>query len=132
VATIEVRKSCRKTSYRARVRVKGCPHITASFARKTDAKRWAAGTDGVACMSYSMLKEILDDNFEEVEWVSVKRQLNGRYDISGEDGKLSKKLARNSFPSSVVNYIEACLAQHSPSDEDFSVKPKWYEFWSNN
>ena len=38
MATIEVRKSCSKTSYRARVRVKGYPQITASFARKTDAK----------------------------------------------------------------------------------------------
>ena len=45
MATIEVRKSCSKTSYRARVRVKGYPQITASFARKTDAKRWAAGIE---------------------------------------------------------------------------------------
>ena len=45
MATIEVRKSCSKISYRARVRVKGYPQITASFARKTDAKRWAAGIE---------------------------------------------------------------------------------------
>lgn len=45
MATIEVRKSCSKTSYRARVRVKGYRQITASFARKTDAKRWAAGIE---------------------------------------------------------------------------------------
>ena len=45
MATIEVRKSCFKTSYRARVRVKGYPQVTASFARKTDAKRWAAGIE---------------------------------------------------------------------------------------
>ncbi len=45
MATIEVRKSCSKTSYRARVRVKGCPEISASFARKTYAKRWAAGIE---------------------------------------------------------------------------------------
>ena len=45
MATIEVRKSCSKTSYRARVRTKGYPEISASFARKTDAKRWAAGIE---------------------------------------------------------------------------------------
>lgn len=45
MATIEVRKSCSKTSYRARVRVKGYPQITASFARKTDAKLWAVGIE---------------------------------------------------------------------------------------
>lgn len=41
MATIETRKSCSNTSYRAKVRVKGHPQITASFARKIDAKRWA-------------------------------------------------------------------------------------------
>ena len=45
MATIEVRKSCSKTSYRARVRTKGYSEISASFARKTDAKRWAAGIE---------------------------------------------------------------------------------------
>jgi len=45
MAAIEVRKSCSKRSYRARVRVKGYPQITASFAYKADAKRWAAGTE---------------------------------------------------------------------------------------
>ena len=45
MATIEVRKSCSTTSYRARVRTKGYPEISASFARKTDAKRWAAGIE---------------------------------------------------------------------------------------
>ena len=45
MATIETRNSCSKTSYRARVRIKGYPQVTASFARKTDAKRWAAGIE---------------------------------------------------------------------------------------
>ncbi|MBL6746956.1 MAG: hypothetical protein ISP88_13710 [Pseudomonadales bacterium] len=45
MATIEVRKSCSKTSYRAKVRVKGYQQITATFARKTDAKRWAVFYD---------------------------------------------------------------------------------------
>jgi integrase len=40
--TIETRNSGPNTSYRARVRVKGFPEITATFIRKTDAKRWAA------------------------------------------------------------------------------------------
>jgi integrase len=40
--TIETRNSGPNTSYRARVRVKGYQEITATFTRKTDAKRWAA------------------------------------------------------------------------------------------
>jgi len=42
VATIETRNSGSNTSYRARVRIKGYKEVTASFPRKTDAKRWAA------------------------------------------------------------------------------------------
>ena len=42
MATIETRNSGSNISYRARVRVKGYKEITATFSRKTDAKRWAA------------------------------------------------------------------------------------------
>ena len=45
MATIEARKSCSGISYRAKVRVKGHSLITATFTRKTDAKRWAAGIE---------------------------------------------------------------------------------------
>jgi integrase len=42
MATIEVRKtSSGETTYRVKVRLKGFPALTASFARKTDAKKWA-------------------------------------------------------------------------------------------
>lgn len=45
MSTIEVRKTRDgKTSFRARVRIKGQPHKSATFPRKTDAARWAEDT----------------------------------------------------------------------------------------
>ena len=53
------------------------------------------GEDGVACIDYEQLKEILDDNFEDVEGIRIKRPLRGNYHLSGRDGKLSKTIKRS-------------------------------------
>ena len=46
MATITERKSPEgKKSYRVRIRLKGCPIQTATFSRKTDAKKWAQDTE---------------------------------------------------------------------------------------
>lgn len=57
--------------------------------------------DGVACLDFVGLKELLDDNFEDAEWVSVTRKLNESYRLAGKDGKLSGKSRRSSFPSTI-------------------------------
>lgn len=46
MATIDTRVAPNgKVSFRARARLKGYPQQTASFARKTDARKWAAGVE---------------------------------------------------------------------------------------
>ena len=45
MATIETRKRAGGTTYRAKVRLSGCPPADATFKRITDAKRWAAETE---------------------------------------------------------------------------------------
>lgn len=45
MATISARETKNGTRYRAQIRLKGHPIQTASFARKTDAKRWVADTE---------------------------------------------------------------------------------------
>ena len=62
--------------------------------------------DGVACVSYDLLKQILDDNHEEVEWVSVHSQLRSQYSLRGKDGKLDKKISRSDFPRSIAIYAK--------------------------
>lgn len=64
-----------------------------------------ASNDGYACVDYAQLKQLLDDHFEEVEWISLSRKLNESYRVAGKDGKLDKPLARNSFPTGIRNYV---------------------------
>jgi len=63
------------------------------------------GDDGIASVNYSTLKEILDENYEEVEWVSLSRKPNQSYRIAGTDGRLESTLAKNTFPNLIVDFI---------------------------
>lgn len=67
------------------------------------------GEDGVACINYAQLKQVLDDNFEEVEGVRVSRKIRESYRINGRDGNLSRTLPRNSFPESIIDWIKTSL-----------------------
>ena len=73
--------------------------------------------DGVACLSHNLLKQILDDNHEEVEWVSIKSQLRKQYSISGKDGRLDKKISRNDFPRSIGLYVSSLVNSISVDNE---------------
>ena len=54
--------------------------------------------DGIVCLSFEELKEILDDNHEDVEWISVSRFKNEKYKINGKNGKLKFKIGDSDFP----------------------------------
>jgi hypothetical protein len=64
------------------------------------------GTDGVACLDFDGLKQILDEHHEEQEWVSVSRKLRENYRVAGNDGKYERPLPKNNFPNIVVDYFE--------------------------
>jgi len=66
-----------------------------------------AGDDGIASINYSTLKEILDENYDEVEWVSLSRRPNQSYRIAGTDGRLKSTLAKNTFPNLIVDFIHS-------------------------
>ena len=61
--------------------------------------------DGIACISYKDLKKILDDNHEEVEWISASRLARESYAIKGSDGKLKFKINLNDFPKDVTTHL---------------------------
>ena len=63
--------------------------------------------DGVACVNYELLKQLLDDNHEAIEWVAVRSGLNKQYSLSGKDGKLDKKISRSDFPRIINSYIQS-------------------------
>jgi len=66
---------------------------------------YVAGEDGFACLSHKQLKEVLDENHEEVEWVSISRRLRENYRVAGTDGRREQTLAGNSFPQKIIEHI---------------------------
>ena len=68
-----------------------------------------AGTDGVALLAYEQLKKLLDEQFEDNEWLSVSRKFNQYYRVDGHDGKKKLNVPKNSFPSDIVAYIKSKL-----------------------
>ncbi len=55
------------------------------------------GRDGIAGIDMVELRELLDDNFEEQEIVTVRRQLNSMYQLRGRDGILKHRIGRNAI-----------------------------------
>lgn len=52
------------------------------------------GKDGIAGLSMSELRQVLDGNFEEQECISVRRKLKTMYNVKGRDGELNKRISR--------------------------------------
>ena len=61
-------------------------------------------------MDFMGLKELLDDNFEDAEWVTVTRKLNESYRLAGKDGKLCGKSKRSFFPSAISAVVSSELS----------------------
>lgn len=54
--------------------------------------------DGVVCLSYSELKQILDDQHDPIEWISATRHKRTMYSVKGSNGKLNFKIGQGDFP----------------------------------
>ncbi len=59
--------------------------------------------DGVVCLNYSELKQILDDQHDAIEWISATRHKREMYAVKGSDGKLGFKVGPNDFPEKLFN-----------------------------
>lgn len=64
------------------------------------------GKDGVAGLSMSEFREVLDHNFEEQECVSVRRRLKTMYSVKGRDGVLNNRISRGSIFDKLQAEIE--------------------------
>ena len=47
------------------------------------------------------MKNILDENFKDIEWISASRLARESYTIKGSDGKLKFKINLNDFPKHI-------------------------------
>ena len=61
--------------------------------------------DGIVCLNEKNLKTILDDNYENIEWISASRLARESYAIKGSDGKLKFKININDFPKNVTRCL---------------------------
>lgn len=59
--------------------------------------------DGVVCLSYPELKQILDDQHDAIEWISATRHKREMYSVKGSDGKLGFKVGPNDFPEKLFD-----------------------------
>ncbi len=61
--------------------------------------------DGVAILSFSELKQILDEIHYENEWISISRMKNEMYTVSASNGSLKYKVGLNSCPDKILNHL---------------------------
>lgn len=57
------------------------------------------GQDGIACLSFEELKNVLDSVHDRHEWIRISRKPREKYAVKGSDGKLLFKIGDNQFPS---------------------------------
>lgn len=55
------------------------------------------GDDGIVGLSFDQLKQVLDENHEPIEWISVKRPKRANYRVAGTDGKLELTITRDNL-----------------------------------
>ena len=62
--------------------------------------------DGIVCVTYEELKEVLDDVFEETERVSIKRKSRGNYWVKGRDGRMEASITRSDLGKKILSSFE--------------------------
>jgi len=70
---------------------------------------FVCGFDGVVAINRRDAAVLMDDVIEEQEVISVKRRLRRQYSISSRDGRLDRKVSRNSFIELVNTWRETII-----------------------
>lgn len=67
------------------------------------------GKDGIVALNDGQMRQILDQDFEEQESVSVRRKLNHMYSVKGSNGELSQKVSRDSL----MSHLGGLVVEHA-------------------
>lgn len=62
-------------------------------------------TDGIATLSHEDLKQILDSEYKESEWISATRKKREMYRIKGSDGELEFKIGDSDFEKKIMDAL---------------------------
>jgi hypothetical protein len=63
------------------------------------------GEDGYTCLDLQGLRDVLDEQFDDVEWIRISRKLRESYRVSGKNGSLERPVAQTSFPQVILDYV---------------------------
>lgn len=63
------------------------------------------GEDGIVTLTFDDVKKILNENHDEVEWISAARNPRKEYTIKGSDGSLGKKIGKSDFPRNILEAL---------------------------
>lgn len=55
------------------------------------------GTDGIVALDHKELRSVLDDQVDDQEGVTIRRKLGHMYSVAGKNGKLARKVGRDSL-----------------------------------
>lgn len=54
--------------------------------------------DGIVCLGYEELRQILNNQHHPIEWISATRHKREMYAVRGSNGELDFKVGQNDFP----------------------------------
>lgn len=63
--------------------------------------------NGICCITYAELKEILDENYEKAENVSIYRNPRKQYRVKGRDGQVKYRISEGDFEKKVSAAIKS-------------------------
>jgi len=66
---------------------------------------FVCGKDGITCIEYFELKKLLDEFYEDLEWIKLARLSGQSYTTTGKDGKLGYKLRASDYPKKIMEII---------------------------
>jgi hypothetical protein len=61
------------------------------------------GSDGIVGLTFKELKDILDHNHAEIEWIRVDRTKGKLYRVTGTDGALDFKIGMTDYINKALN-----------------------------
>lgn len=71
------------------------------------------GEDGIVTLPFKDLKQILDDEHNDIEWISASRTPRKEYTVKGSDGSLGRKVGKSDFPQKIVDAIKKLRAENT-------------------
>lgn len=72
-----------------------CDKLSAQFGAVVVAL--VCGADGIVALDDQQLRTVLDDQFDDQEGIAVRRKLGQMYSVTGKNGKLARKVGRDSL-----------------------------------